>query len=220
MTRFARFAAQVLPILAAVLLFPQCALVQTSRQVANTGTVYEGYNLGTVDAIWQKGGQYFVRCDSCRFTLHYPWVHDTVLLTDKQTTYTLLPQGGPPRAAFHAISRDVAYALSQTNGYDMMESLNRDIARQGGGWIPASQFPVGAAVRTPLRAELANTEAHSEYEVFVAGKASEMWPAFRWALAGLDAVVIDVPGTALYNAAIPLIVPFVAFHESAQPNPL
>lgn len=205
---------------AAILFFSQCAYVQTSREVANLGTEYEGYNLGTVDAVWQKDGRYFVRCDACRYTLNYPWVHDTVLLTDLQTTYTLRPLDGPPRSAFHPISSEVAYALVQTNGYDMMPSLNQDIVRQGGAWISADSFPTSTATRTPLRAELRNTPERPESEVVAAGKVKELWSPLRWTLAGLDAVCVDVPATAVYNVAIPLVVPFAAFRESAQPNPL
>lgn len=211
---------QILATLAAALLLPQCAYVQTSREVANLGTEYEGYNLGTVDAVWKKDGQYFVRCNACRYTLNYPWVHDTVLLTNLQTTYTLQPLDGPPRAAFHPISQEVAYALMQTNGYDMTESLNQDIARQGGAWISADTFPTATATRTPLRAELCNTPGQPESEVIAAGKVKQLWAPLRWTLAGLDAVFIDVPATAAYNVAIPLVVPFAAFRESAQPNPL
>lgn len=211
---------RMLAALAAAFIFSQCAYVQTSRQVANLGTEYEGYNLGTVDAVWQKDGQYFVRCNACRYTLNYPWVHDTVLLTNLQTTYTLQPLDGAPRSAFHPISRDVAYALVQTNGYDMMETLNRDIEREGGAWIAADTFPTATAVRTPLRAELHNTPERPENEVVPAGRVKELWAPLRWSLAGLDAVLIDAPATVLYNAAIPLIVPFAAFRESSQPNPL
>lgn len=211
---------RLLAALASAFFVSQCAYVQTSREVANLGTEYEGYNLGSVDAVWQKDGQYYVRCDACRYKLNYPWVHDTVLLTHLQTTYTLLPFDGPPRTAYHPISRDVAYALVQTNGYDMMEALNRDIERQGGAWIAADTFPAASAVRTPLRAELQNTPERPDSEVVAAGKVKELWAPLRWTLAGLDAVFVDVPATVAYNAAIPLIVPFAAFYESAQPNPL
>ena len=39
-----------------------CSICRTSLDVAERGTTYEGSEITGVDAVWQKGDNYYVRC--------------------------------------------------------------------------------------------------------------------------------------------------------------
>lgn len=202
-----------------MLVCTQCAQVQTYKKVRELGTVYRGYDLGSADAVWQQGDQYYVCCDKREFTLSPPWVDDSVLLPNLYTTYSLKPQETRTRA-FHPISKDTAFSLTQTNGFDMMSRLNAEISESESGWIAEEHFPVASAQRIPITADMGTKEPDSADHVVIEETASEMPQSLNWTLTALDALFIDIPATTFYNALFPITAPTAVFRESAQPNPL
>ncbi len=197
----------------------QCAQVQTYKQVRELGTVYRGYDLGSSDAVWQQGDQYYICCEQRDFTISPPLINDSVLLPDLYTSYTLKPQATCVRA-YHPISKDTAFSLTQTNGFDMMSRLNAEISAGENVWIAAEHFPVASARRIPITADMGTKEHDSADHVVIEETVSEMSPALNWTLTALDAIIIDIPATIFYNGLFPITAPAAVFRESAQPNPL
>lgn len=202
-----------------MVLCTQCAQVQTYKQVRELGVVYRGYDLGSADAVWQQGDQYYICCDQRDFTLSPPWVSDSVLLPNLYTSYTLKPQETCVRA-YHPISKDTAFSLTQTNGFDMMSHLNAEISASETGWITAEHFPVATARRIPITADMGTQKPDSADHVIIEETVSEMSQPLNWTLTGLDALFIDLPATIFYNGLLPITAPAAVFRESAQPNPL
>ncbi|MBT9449439.1 hypothetical protein ICN84_05040 [Akkermansia glycaniphila] len=197
-----------------------CSICRTSLDVAERGTTYEGYEITGVDAVWQKGGNYYVRCPHKQFRLHYPWVKDPVFRPELQPAYIPLPQEGETLYAFHRISPDVAYALVHTNGFDMLNQLHTELDATPDAWIPEPSFSASGVRRIPSKAIVGDKDKPSLQTAAIRSE-KETSSAWAWqTLAVLDAIVVDIPGTALYNIAMPLIAPYRVIQDISNDNNL
>ena len=106
--------------------------------------------------------------------------------------------------AYHPISAGTAKVLMREDGYADLQTLADELQSCPGEW----RTSLTEASAHPIRAQLAGQP------VAITSQASPESPSFVYQAAGkLVFVLVDVPGTVLYNVSIPLVAPFVFFFD-------
>lgn len=196
----------IVPMLAAVLLLPSCAYMQSNKNILEKGAVYEGTELTKENiSLHRKAGEWYIGSPAGLYTKRFPVIHDEVFFKDDNNpTYTL--QQAQPGKMYYRISAGTALSLMRSDGYARTGALASEIRSMN--TAPLTELH-GASTRRIL-AEVEN----SALPVTVIGKRSPEKPGTSaQLLAGADKYTLDVLGTVGYNIAIPFMAPFVFFSE-------
>lgn len=182
-----------------------CAYIQTHKNVEEIGSHFEGevLNANTI-ALYKYNDQWYLSAQKASFKLSYPIVHDSVFRkNDSSPQFTLTHQS--EHYIYHPISSYAAYILQQKDGYFQLNELVNEIQRTPGTWVDklpgAQRYPIFAEIGGKQMAYMEDKRVPSS-KLFVSK-----------VLGKIDFVVVDVPGTILYNVAIPIMAPFVFFYE-------
>lgn len=187
------------------LMLSSCAYMQTHKNVAEIGSYYEGHILSTRSMeLYQYKGQWYLSANQARFKLEYPIVHDSVFRRNDYTP-SLVPLHVAPQKVYHAISPSSAAILQRRDGYFQLSTLAEDIRRTPGEWVHSLPNARRHAI-------LAVIDGEQTTHIKGARVPSKPLISSR-ILSNLDLVFIDAPATAIYNVAIPIMVPFVFFYE-------
>ena len=192
---------------AVALLVPSCAYMQTHKNVEEMGKVYEGSLLEKGGmSLHSRGGQWYIGAPATKLSKRYPIIHDSVLLTnDNEPTYK--PVGKPMQQTYYfRISAGTAACLMRTDGYANLTDLAQEI--RSGNTPPLAALP-GATrhtIQAQVHAPKGSVPLINEQKLPTASITSKT-------LSKLDFALVDVPGTVVYNVAIPLMAPFVFFHD-------
>lgn len=186
-----------------------CAYVQTHKNVEELGSYFEGHILSTDTlGLYKHNNQWYLSAQTARFKLSYPSVHDSIFRrNDSSPEFKLIPSHSNS-LVYHPISSAAAQILQRSDGYFQLRALGEDIYRTGGTWVSELQ----GAQHFPIAAEIGGKQVFYMEEKRV----PESKPIFSRVLGKVDFVLIDIPGTLLYNVAIPFMVPFVFFYEFSQ----
>ncbi len=190
--------------LATAVLTPSCAYMQTHKNVKEMGRRYPGYQLQKPTQLYRARGQWFVAATPAEYRLSHDVVHDNVFRKSNEPQMKLveLTQQAP---AYHAISEDTATVLLRSDGYADNAIIAREIEQMNAPWLPS--LPQASVHQ--VKAQVVGEE-----QAAVTYAPSPAKPAWTYQLlSGLDFMVVDVPGTVVYNTAVPFIAPFVFFHE-------
>ena len=106
---------------------------------------------------------------------------------------------------YRQISSGTATVLQRTDGYAELNILCDELQNSSAPWIES--LPTGAQ-SCSIKAEIVGSSITWPER----NSATEAPLAIR-ALSTIDQVLVDWPGTILYNIAIPIMAPFVFFHE-------
>ncbi len=195
-----------LPLLTALslLLLPSCAYMQTHRNVREQGRVFPGYQLSKPDRVYRSGSSWFLAAAPATFRREYDPIHDPVLLQTGEPVMSLL-QADANAPAFHPISPHTATVLLRADGYADTGSLCRELSQSPEAW--RSSLPHASA--HPVKALVAGEET---LPVTLSPSPENPPFAYRF-LSGVDLVFVDVPGTLVYNLAVPFIAPFKFFRD-------
>lgn len=192
--------------LAAMLLLPCCAYMQTNKNVLESGAVYEGTELrADTITLHSKGGQWYIGSPRGQYAKRYPTIHDEVFFKENNhPTYTL--QQAEAGKLYHQISAGTALSLLRKDGYAQMNALADEIRRLNSE--PTTELRGASTHR--IIAEVVNSDTPGT----VMGKRIPQQPGSGTIfLAVVDKYTLDVLGTVGYNIAIPFMAPFVFFSE-------
>ncbi len=196
----------IVPMLAAILLLPSCAYMQTNKNILEKGAVYEGTEL-TKDniSLHRKAGQWYIGSPAGLYAKRFPVIHDEVFFKDNNhPTYTL--QQAQPGKVYHRISTGTALSLMRNDGYAQTGALGSEIRSMN--TEPLTELRAASTHR--ILADVVNDELPTT----IVGKRSPQEPGVSARLmAGADKYTLDVLGTLGYNIAIPFMAPFVFFSE-------
>lgn len=187
--------------------------MQTSKSIAEMGCHYEGKLISPTECstwnIYKSRGKWYVPALRVDLKKRYPTIHDTVLFTENnEPVYEVLDSESPQKFIYHPISEGTAQVLMRKDGYVNLGDLTEEIKSNPGAWVESLDKPASYAVR-----------AHIEYpqdtqQRLIAGtRTPTELPVINRALQGIDLLLVDVPGTIIYNVAIPFMSPFKFFSE-------
>lgn len=201
MTNWAR---HIICLAAAGSLLSSCAYMQTHKNIEEAYRTHKGYELTNKLELYRAGGQYYLAAKQQWLRRHYPTIHDTVFLTgNNDPSYT--PANQETLKVYHPISTGTAQVLQNSQGYAEISVLTDELNSSAGSW--QTELPAGATACT-IKAEIAGTS-----HTWLAGEEASSIPLTGTLLSTADKVIIDWPGTLLYNISIPIMAPFVFFHE-------
>ncbi len=188
--------------------------MRTHKNTEQIDSYYIGSEVAKPTEIYQFGNKWYLAVDQYKMRWHYPWIKDTVFMDEEHPhLYKLGPSEG---TVFHPISYGTATVLLRKNGYASLSTLAKEIQDNPSPYL--SSLP-GATAHKVL--------AHIDTDKQLPYASSQRVPAkpsfgIR-ALAMLQFVVVDIPGTLVYNISMPVAAPFVFFkrlNEINQKNPL
>lgn len=176
--------------------------MQTNKNVRESSRTYTGYQMTTALRLYQVGKHYYIGTDEYQLRKHYPVIYDAAFLKQHNEPW-FEPAGGTSQKAYCLISTSTAEVLLRKDGYVELASLKSELVENQDSWT--NSLPAGART-CEIKARICG-----DTETWPGSTAPSGAPANL--LGALDFVCVDVPGTVLYNAAIPLMAPFVFFYE-------
>lgn len=190
-----------------LLLSTSCAYLQTHKNVEETGAYYQGYLLEKNKLyVYHNAANdtWYVNAHRAKFRLHYPSVHDSVFRRKDDTPYFQVMSIAND-IVYHPIRKSTAHVLTSPDGYMYLSVLAEDIQRGESAWKDS----ISTTSVHPVKAELPGEPTFQMPGTRVPFKKS----LYARILGKADFIVVDIPGTLVYNIAIPIMVPFVFFHE-------
>lgn len=183
--------------------------MQTHKNVKQMGSYYEGQQILPPSQqplfLYRRGKEWYIAAHAARFRLKYPVIYDSVFRTRDNAPYHELIEGSSSGVVYHPLSAGTAAVLQRADGYADLETLAEEIRMTPGEWVDALPGAQAYPVRAQIRGEKAVSLLGKRHPAEV--------PLSRSLLSRLDFVCVDIPGTLAYNVAIPVMAPFVFFHE-------
>ncbi len=195
-----RFAATLL----LATLLPSCAYMQTNKNVEELGRSYPGYSLEKPKQLHRADNTWYVEATPADYRLHHDYVHDNVFRKTNEPEMQLLGATADS-PAYHSISPNTAAVLLRPDGFATSEALAKELAESPAPWLTTLPHTTTHAVQ-------ARVEGKDSIAVTGEPSPAEVSLGYRL-LSGLDFLIVDIPGTLLYNIAVPVIAPFVFFDE-------
>lgn len=199
-------------ILCSASLLNSCAYMQTHKNMEESFCSYQGYELATPLKLVQQGGTWYLAAHPVELKKHYPAVYDAILFTENNQPEMSI-NSRSDTWYLHRISGGTAMVLQRADGYASMTTLCDEIRQEGGAWIPMQK---GASVY-PIKASLDHAEAAQERLVVQEdSRKPQTLSTGIQVLSWANRILVDYPGTVLYNVAIPFMTPVQFFREFLQ----
>lgn len=191
------------------LLLSSCAYMQSHKNIKEAGIKYEGCRIDEDSlGITNKGNQWYLVVPTKVYSKKYPIFHDSILLTDNnKPTFKSYTVDKPLAPTLLPISAGTAATLQMQNGYYNPEDLALEIQRQ------MENTPVLTDARVHHKYSVKAQKAEVAEPVVLTHNSTGAPSTARRVLSTLDFAFVDVPGTLVYNVAIPVMAPFIFFHE-------
>ena len=195
------------------LLNSSCAYFQSNKNIREGGKQYQGSQLKKEEIeLVSQGQQWFIKAPALTLQKSYPLIYDSILLTDNNSP-SYSPTGTSHGYFYLPISPGTATTLTMPNGYANMQDLAKEITDLQANKAFATSLP---------HAGTHHIAAHLEYDdvptiINYSDTAQEISLA-REILSTANFVLLDVPGTVLYNVAIPFMAPIVFFNDFLKPE--
>ncbi len=186
------------------LFLSSCAYMQTHKNIEEGFREHTGYTLSSGLELYRAGGAYYLAAQKKQLRIHYPVIYDSIFLSrNNDPEYRSI--GNNTECVYRQISTGTALVLQRADGYADLNVVRDELQNNAAQWL--TSLPANAQ-KCKINAEIIGT--------------SVTWPEAETAteaplgirvLSTTDQVLVDWPGTLLYNIAIPVMAPFVFFHE-------
>lgn len=186
--------------------FTSCAYVQTHKNTEEAFCRYSGARIAAAPELYRAGERYLIAAERCSLSKHYPAVHDTVFFDDDSEPKFHVEQALGQKV-YYPVSAGTALILQREDGYASLPILRDEVQHN----VPLTALPRGAR-RCEVKAQLAECEVPNAGLTVGAREPENLSVAVR-ALSQAEEVIVDWPATFIYNCAVPLMAPFVFFHE-------
>ena len=191
-------------LLAGTVFLSSCAYMQTHKNIEESSREHTGYTLNKEFELYRAGGKYYLAAEQKQLRVHYPVIHDSIFLSGNNAPeYRAI--NNETSKVYHEISAGTAMVLQRPDGYADMQVVSDELKDNSTPWLQA--LPGGAS-KCSIKAEIAGDTTTWPQP----GSFTET-PISIQALSMADRILIDWPGTLLYNISIPVMAPFVFFHE-------
>lgn len=181
-----------------------CAYMQTHKNIEEYSRVHTGYHLDSGLQLYRAGGDYYLAVARQTLRMHYPAIYDSIfLIRNNEPKFTQL--GNDQATVYRKISAGTATVLQLKDGYAELGVLSDELRCSDTDWLET--LPAGAQL-CHIKADIAGAATTWAQP----GSGTAVSPGIKL-LSTIDEVFVDWPGTILYNLAIPIMAPFVFFHE-------
>ena len=181
-----------------------CAYMQTHKNIEENSREHIGYHLNSGLQLYRAGGDYYLSVARQRLRMHYPAIYDSIfLIRNNDPAFTQI--GDEQTTVYRKISAGTATVLQLKDGYAELSVLCDELRNSDSSWLetlPAGAQPCG--IKATIDGE-ATTWVQP-------GSGTAVSPCIKL-VSTIDEVIVDWPGTILYNLAIPVMAPFAFFHE-------
>lgn len=191
------------------LLLPSCAYLQTHKNIKEIGAVYDGFELDNTTTLYRQGNQWYMAVSKCKMTKEYPALHDNVMFTEQNQDprfEELTGEEGNKQTVYVPVSSATAQVLQHNNGYFtksvLLQELKDNISLARTTLPGKSAHSICAAV-----------EGKQTSFTIDSSRSPQKPGAALTAVSWVDRVVIDWPGTLVYNVCIPFMAPFAFFSD-------
>lgn len=181
-----------------------CAYLQTHKNIEESFRQHTAYALSPDIELYKSGDGYYVALEKQQVKVHYPVLHDSVFLVQNNEP-ELIKASDDTTKAYRQISKGTAHVLQMPNGYAELSVLGDEIKSSKSEILTA--LPAGAKLCTTTAQIEGDTISWKEQ------RSVDEAPFAARLLSSADFLLIDCPGTLLYNISIPIMAPFVFFHE-------
>ena len=178
--------------------------MQTHKNIEEGFREHTGYTLSNGLELYRAGGNYYLAAQKKQLRIHYPAIYDSIFLSSNNAP-EYRNTGSDTECVYRQISAGTALVLQRTDGYADLNVVCDELQNSTTPWL--TSLPANAS-KCAIKAEVTGTSITWPE----AGSATEAPLGIR-ALSAVDRVLIDWPGTLLYNISIPVMAPFVFFHE-------
>lgn len=182
-----------------------CAYMQLHKQIESEARVHRGFYIERPTAVYSHRGQWYLKAQGVQLKKEYPLIHDTILLTQNNKPRPII--FNKESEIYISISSGTAKVLQRTDGYASLSTLRDEMSN---GQILSAG--VGQMKSYPVRAEVEAKKADRQYHIYDQGEGEPLSFGTR-ALSTASLVLVDAPGTVIYNVAIPFMAPFVFFYD-------
>lgn len=194
-------------LLFSAILLSSCAYMQTHKNIREAPLSYSGYHMTRSPELYQAGNKWYIGVESRTLRKEYPVIHDEVLLKrNNAPRWVEMETEQSSGMIYHEISRGTALVLQRKDGFATTYDLAGEIDDSGHKWC--STLPAGA-IRRGVQAEIIGSDTNLPTKLLPEQGVPTGIRILSWA----DKVLIDYPGTVLYNVAIPFMAPFIFFYE-------
>lgn len=181
-----------------------CAYMQTNKNVRENSRTHTGYQITSTLSLHKAGGTYYLEAEQQQLRKHYPAIYDSAFL--KQHNKPWFEQaGGESLSSYHPISNSTAEILQRKDGYIELSTLKAELEENPDSWT--TTLPAGS------RSCIVKAEVKGESETWAGNEQPVPVSSPALILGAADFVCVDIPGTILYNAAIPFMAPIIFFYE-------
>lgn len=191
-------------LLAGSVFLSSCAYMQTHKNIEESFKEHTGYKLDTNPAIYKAGNDYYIAVQKQQIKIHYPAIYDSIFLNHNNNP-ELKPFNDDKTTVYRQISEGTAQVLQRSDGYADLTVLSDELQNNPHPWVHT--LP-SAARSLPIKARIDGKPV-----IWTENGSTTEAPLGVRILSTADQVLIDWPGTVLYNVAIPIMAPFVFFHE-------
>lgn len=181
-----------------------CAYMQTNKNVRENSRTHTGYQITPSLSLHKAGGTYYLEAEQQQLRKHYPVIHDTAFLKHHNKPW-FETAGDETQKAYHPISSSTAEIIQRKDGYIELSTLKAELEENADSWT--TTLPAGA------RSCLVKAEVKGESETWPGNAQPIPVTSAALILGAADFVCVDIPGTILYNAAIPFMAPIIFFYE-------
>lgn len=198
-----------------MILMSSCAYMQSNQNIAEIGCHYNGKLINPPNCstwnIYKSCGKWYVAGYQVKLKKSYPLFRDTVLFTENnEPVYERIAMETGQDILYHPISEGTAQVLIRKDGYVNLGDLAEELKNTPGEWLAnlekARSYPVQAQVDYPKEKD--------ENKCIITGERTpHKTPILNRVLQGMDLLLVDVPGTLIYNVAIPFMAPIKFFYE-------
>lgn len=184
--------------------------MQTNRNIEEMNCHYKGYEICDPIRLYCNGGEYYIAGKQVKLQKKYPIVRDEVLRVYNNDPYMIKsPDSSPNDTLYlHPISRGTATVLQRKDGYANREIIQQEIMMHPKQWTPIQSLPHASDCK--VQACVVPSSSPS----YITGlREPQCVPFWNRALSKIDFVLVDIPGTVVYNVSIPFCAPFIFFKE-------
>lgn len=188
-----------------------CAYTQFNKQIVEKATVYNGFAVELPLSLYSCQGNWYVKVRKLEVQKIKPFVHDSIMLKDssKEALGTLKPFSYYTEYQYIRISEGTAAVLQRADGYATLETLCDELKSN---YAEGSLAELTDSMQHRVYAQIKTEQGNIAY-VAPDGQPIRKPGAGIKVLSKAALVCVDVPGTVIYNVCMPVMAPFIFFHD-------
>ena len=188
-----------------------CAYTQFNKQITEKATVYNGFAVELPLSLYSSQEGWFVKVRKLEVQKIKPFVHDSIMLTDrsKESLGTPKPFSHYTEYQYIKISDGTAAVLRRTDGYATLETLCDELKA---GYKQGCIAELSDCIQHRVYAQIKTEQGNIAY-VAADGQPIRKPGVGTKVLSKAALVCVDVPGTVIYNVSMPIMAPFIFFHD-------